>query len=95
MILFPKNINHPDKKAQVKEAPQVQLNSPEAKIQNTMKGVLPLPKAETGYSFSVITKEMKEAKVYQTLRKEIKTAQGFYKKMEERKNKGATKGKKK
>lgn len=95
MILFPKKITQPDKKPQIKEATKEQLNAPESKMQNSTKAVIPLPKAEVGYSFSAITKEMKDVKVYQTLRKEIKTAQGFYKRMEEKKNKKTAKTKKK
>ena len=82
MILFPRNVEKPDKKPQVKEATADKLNSPEAKVQNTIKGVIELPKKEIGYSFAPITDEMKNKKVYQTQRKEIKTAKGFYKRLE-------------
>ena len=87
MILYPRNENKPDKKPQVPEATKEKLNSPEAKVQNTVKGVLELPKKEIGYSFAPITDEMKNKNVYQTQRKEIKTAKGFYKRLEKIKNK--------
>ena len=80
-------IKKPDKKPQVQEATADKLNSAEAKIQNTIKGVIELPKKEIGYSFSPITEQMKKQNVYQTQRKEIKTAQGFYKRLEKIKNK--------
>ena len=87
MILYPRNENKPDKKPQVPEATKEKLNSPEAKVQNTVKGVLELPKKEIGYSFAPITDEMKKKNVYQTQRKEIKTAKGFYKRLEKIKSK--------
>ena len=87
MILYPRNEKKPDKKPQVQEATADKLNSAEAKIQNTIKGVIELPKKEIGYSFSPITEQMKKQNVYQTQRKEIKTAQGFYKRLEKIKNK--------
>ena len=82
MILYPRKENKPDKKAQVPEANAEKLNSPEAKVQNTLKAVIELLKKEIGYSFAPITDEMKNKNVYQTQRKEIKTAQGFYKRLE-------------
>ena len=87
MILYPRKENKLDKKAQVPEANTEKLNSPEAKVQNTVKGVIELPKKEIGYSFDPITDEMKKKNVYQTQRKEIKTAKGFYKRLEKIKNK--------
>ena len=89
MILYPRK--KADKKALVKEATEEQLKAPEAKEQNTCKCVIPLPKEEVGYTFVPITKEMKSANVYKTQRTEIKTAQGFYKRMEARKQKLAAK----
>ena len=89
MILYPRK--KADKKALVKEATEEQLKAPEAKEQNTCKCVIPLPKEEVGYTFAPITKEMKSANVYKTQRTEIKTAQGFYKRMEEKKKKLAAK----
>ena len=89
MILYPRK--RADKKAIVKEATEEQLKAPEAKEQNTCKCVVPLPKEEVGYTFAPITKEMKSANVYKTQRTEIKTAQGFYKRMEARKQKLAAK----
>ena len=91
MILYPRK--KADKKAIVKEATEEQLKAPEAKEQNTCKCVVPLPKEEVGYTFAPITKEMKSANVYKTQRTEIKTAQGFYKRMEARKQKLAAKKK--
>ena len=89
MILYPRK--KADKKALVKEATEEQLKAPEAKEQNTCKCVIPLPKEEVGYTFAPITKEMKSANVYKTQRTEIKTAHGFYKRMEARKQKLAAK----
>ena len=91
MILYPRK--KADKKAVVKEATEEQLKAPEAKEQNTCKCVIPLPKEEVGYTFAPITKEMKSANMYKTQRTEIKTAQGFYKRMEARKQKLAAKKK--
>ena len=91
MILYPRK--KADKKAVVKEATEEQLKAPEAKEQNTCKCVIPLPKEEVGYTFAPITKEMKSANVYKTQRTEIKTAQGFYKRMEARQQKLAAKKK--
>ena len=87
MILYPRNEKKPDKKPQVPEATADKLNSAEAKMQNTVKGVIELPKKEIGYTFAPITDQMKKQNVYQTQRKEIKTAQGFYKRLEKIKNK--------
>ena len=88
MILYPRNAKKPAKKPQVPEATADKLNSPEAKVQNKIKGVIELPKKEIGYNFAPITDEMKKQNVYQTQRKEIKTAQGFYKRLEKIKAKG-------
>ena len=88
IILYPRNENKPDKKPIVKEATSEQLKSAEAKMQNTTKTVIPLPKPEPGYSFAPITDEMKKKNVYETQRKEIKTAKGFYKRLEAAKKKG-------
>ena len=87
MILYPRKENKPAKKSQVPEATADKLNSAEAKMQNTVKGVIELPKKEIGYSFAPITDEMKKKNVYQTQRKEIKTAQGFYTRLEKIKGK--------
>ena len=88
MILYPRNEKKPAKKPQVPEATADKLNSPEAKVQNKIKGVIELPKKGIGYNFAPITDEMKKQNVYQTQRKEIKTAQGFYKRLEKIKAKG-------
>ena len=63
MILFPRNVEKPDKKPQVPEAPADKLNSAEAKIQNTIKGVIELPKKDVAYSFETITEDMKKQRV--------------------------------
>ena len=82
MILYPRKENKPEKKPQVPEAPADKLKSAEAGVQNTLKGVIELPKKEVGYSFEAITDEMKKKNAYQTQRKEIKTAKGFYARLE-------------
>ena len=82
MILYPRKENKPEKKPQVPEAPADKLKSADAGVQNTLKGVIELPKKEVGYSFETITDEMKKANAYQTQRKEIKTAKGFYARLE-------------
>ena len=89
IILYPRKKN--DKKPQVKEATQEQLNTPEAKEQNKSKVVIEFPKEEPGYEFANVTKEMTDKNIYQLQRKEIKTAKGFYKRLEESKNKAAGK----
>ena len=91
MILYPRKTDKPEKKPQVKEATTDKLQAPEAKEQNTVKGVIELPKKEIGYTFAPITDDMKKANVYQTQRKEIKTAKGFYKRLEKLKAKGKKK----
>ena len=93
MILYPRKEGKLDKKAQVKEATEEQLKAPEAKMQNTCKKIIPFPKEEPGYSFSAIPDALKKENIYKKQRFEIKTAQGFYKRMEARKNKGAAKKK--
>lgn len=93
MILYPRKENKMDKKPQVKEATQEQLATPEAKMQNTCKKIIPFPKEEAGYSFAPITDAMKKENIYKKQRTEIKTAQGFYRRMEERKKKAASKKK--
>ena len=87
MILFPRKEGKTEKKPQVPEATGDKLKSAEATVQNTLKGVIELPKKEIGYSFAPITDEMKKKNVYQTQRKEIKTAQGFYTRLEKIKGK--------
>ena len=81
-ILYPKKENKLEKNPQVPEATADKLKSAEAQIQNTLKGVIELPKKEPGYSFETITDDMKKKNVYQTQRKEIKTAKGFYARLE-------------
>ena len=82
MILYPRKADKPEKKPQVPEATADKLNSAEAKIQNTVKGVIELPKKEIGYTFAPITDEMKKVNAYEIQRKEIKTSKGFYKRLE-------------
>ena len=89
IILYPRKKN--DKKPQVKEATQEQLNTHEAKEQNKSKVVIEFPKEEPGYEFANVTKEMTDKNIYQLQRKEIKTAKGFYKRLEESKKKAAGK----
>jgi hypothetical protein len=76
-----------DKKPIVPEAKEEQLNHPDAKSQNTTKHVIPLPKPEVGYSWTNITKDMKDSSAYKTIRTEWKTASGFYKRLEAQKKK--------
>ncbi len=76
-----------DKKAVIPEAKEEQLNHPDAKSQNTTKHVIPLPKPEVGYSWTNITKDMKDSSAYKTIRTEWKTASGFYKRLEAQKKK--------
>ena len=87
MILYPRKEKKPEKKPQVPEATEEKIKSAEAGIQNTLKGVIELPKKEVGYSFEAITDDMKKKCVYQTQRKEIKTAKGFYARLEKIKKK--------
>ena len=82
MILYPRKADKPEKKPQVPEATADKLNSAEAKIQNTVKGVIELPKKEIGYTFAPITDGMKKVNAYEIQRKEIKTSKGFYKRLE-------------
>ena len=91
MILYPRR--KADKKPQVLEATPDQLKASEAVQQNTSKVVIPLAKPESAFSFSTITKEMKDDIVYKRLRKEWKEQTGFYRKQEERKKKAAAKKK--
>ena len=91
IILYPRKTA--DKKPIVKEATEEQLKTPEAKEQNTSKCIIALPKEECGYTFTQITDAMKKDNVYKTQRTERKTANGFYRRMEERKNKAAAKKK--
>jgi hypothetical protein len=88
MVLYPRKAGKYDKKATIAEAQPDRLNNPDAKFQNTTKTVIPLPQAEAGWSWTNVTKEMKEQSAYKTLRKEWKTATGFYKRLEEMKKKG-------
>ena len=63
------------------------MKNPDAQFQNTTKQVVPLPKPEVGFSWTNITKEMKDSSAYKTIRTEWKTASGFYKRLEAQKKK--------
>lgn len=67
------------------------LQHQKLKTQNTHAQVLPLPKSEVGYSFTTITKEMKDNVAFKTLRTELKTSKGFYKRLEAIKKRGGKK----
>lgn len=90
MILYPRAKGQYEKKPIVAEAKEEVLAGPDAKVQNTNKHVIPLPKPEVGYSWTNITKEMKETNAFKTLRTELKTSKGFYKRLEEAKKKAAS-----
>jgi large subunit ribosomal protein L13e len=90
MILYPRGGRY-EKKAPVAEAKAEVLAGPDAKAQNTNKHVIPLPKPEPGFSWTNITNDMKNAQAFKTLRTELKTTKGFYKRLEEAKKKAATK----
>ena len=84
MILYPRKENKPEKKPQVPEAAADKLKSAEAEIQNTLKGVIELPKKEEGYSFETITDEMKKENVYQIQSKKHQKAQEMFAKLKEK-----------
>ena len=87
MILHPRR--KADKKPQVLEATPNQLKSSEAVSQNTSRTVIPLPTPESAFTWTAVTKEMKDGIVYKTLRKEWKEQTGFYKKLEAMKKRAA------
>ena len=89
LILYPKSKGQYEKKAPHPEAKEEVLAGPDAKTQNTHPHVIPLPKPEAGYSFTTITNDMKQGIVFKTLRTELKTQKGFYKRLEEAKKKAA------
>lgn len=93
MILFPRNPEKPAKKPIVKEATKAQMESAEAKEQNTTKTVIPFPKPEDAYKFEPITDAMKKEITYKKQRTEHKTAKGWYRRMEEMKKKAEAKKK--
>ena len=84
MILYPRKENKPEKKPQVPEAAADKLKSAEAEIQNTLKGVIELPKKEEGYSFETITDDMKKKNVYQLQSKKHQKAQEMFAKLQEK-----------
>ena len=90
LVLYPRSKGRYEKKPQIAEAKEEVLAGPDAKVQNTHRHVIPLPKPEAGYSWTTITKEMKEANAFKTLRTELKTSKGFYKRLEEAKKKAAS-----
>lgn len=87
IVLHPKKKGKYAKNPIVKEATAEQLAGPDAKFQNTHPHVIALPKAEEGFSWTTITPELKNLSAYKTLRTEWKTANGFYKRLEESKKK--------
>jgi hypothetical protein len=90
MILYPRTAGQYDKKPLIAEAKPEVLAGADAKFQNIHRHVIPLPKPEAGYSWTNITKEMAAATEYKTLRTELKTANGFYKRLENSKKKAAS-----
>ncbi len=61
---------------------------------NNNNYILALPKPETGYSWTTITKQMKDQNVYKTIRTEWKKSRKFYEKLEASKKKAAAPAKK-
>ncbi len=55
---------------------------------------LALPKPESGYTWTTLTKQMKDVNVYKTLRTEWKKSRKFYEKLEASKKKAAAPAKK-
>jgi large subunit ribosomal protein L13e len=82
IILHPRKQGKNAKKSTVPEATAEVLAGPNAKSQNTTKEIIPLPKPEAGFTWTSLTKEVKEASAYKTLRTEWKTATGYYKRLE-------------
>ena len=89
IILYPRKKVH--KNPIVKEADDNLINTVEAKEQNKCKFVIDFPKEDPGFEFSKVTDDMKKDIVYKKQRTEIKTAKGFYKRLEESKKKSAGK----
>ena len=54
-----------------------------------MTKILALPKSDVGYSWTTITKQMKDENAYKTLRTEWKKSRKFYEKLEAIKKKAA------
>jgi large subunit ribosomal protein L13e len=90
LILYPRSAGKYEKNAPIAEAKESVLAGPNSKVQNTHRQVIPLPKPEIGYSWTNITKEMKDVNAFKTLRTELKTSKGFYKRLEDAKKKAAT-----
>ena len=97
MILFPRRGKYAKKAkvAQVPEATKERLSTAEASSQNTTKAVIPLPKKEAGYAWTTVTKDMKDHSAFRTIRRELKTSKGFYKRLEDVKKKNAASAAKK
>ena len=89
IVLYPRK--KPSKNPQILEATQDQIKASQTQPQNLTKAVIPLPKAESAFSFGQITKQMQDEIVYKTLRKEWKEESGFNRRMEARKKKAAAK----
>lgn len=94
MILFPRR-GKLDKKPKVPEATKEKLSTAEASFQNTTKAVVPLPQKEAGFGFVSMKDLPKDFSAYKTLRKELKTQKGFYKRLEDVKKKNAAAASKK
>lgn len=92
IILYPKK--KPEVKPAVLEATPDQIKFSQTLPQNTTKTVIPLPKADSAFSFGQITPKMKDEIVYKTLRKEWKEQTGFQKKLDARKKRAEAKAKK-
>ena len=87
MVLYPRR--KPSKNPQVLEATPDQIKSSQTHPQNLTRTVIPLPKADSAFSFGQITKQMKDEIVYKTLRKEWKEESGFNRRKEAQKKKAA------
>jgi large subunit ribosomal protein L13e len=87
IILFPKR--KPESKPIILEATADQIKFSETQPQNLTKSVIPLPKAESAFSFTQITKKLQDEIVYKTLRKEWKDQSGFNRRLEAKKKRAA------
>lgn len=87
LILFPKS--KLDSKPQVLEATADQIKFSQTQAQNLTKSVIPLPKPDSAFSFSQITKKLQDEIVYKILRKEWKDQSGFNRRLDAKKKKAA------